>query len=218
MNYNFVYDTNMSNLFCDLTEEERRVVLATVVGKHNAIFWGYKPERLMKAVANISLDFISSLPNLDKNYEYQRILLRSQNEGGWQNEVQHIATVSGTPADGVMLDLLDKFTIVYKCEEHKCDICSIKSLNERIACIEHSRRTWESSCYIQGRTEVLKDFWFMTDSWGAYLLLEKRNEKLAVKVAHIARSLSDVYELCTSGVSVFEEAKRYYNIGDKEVC
>ena len=54
MKYKFVYDESLSELFFELTEEERIVVIATVVGGHNAIFTGYKPERLVKAVKKLT--------------------------------------------------------------------------------------------------------------------------------------------------------------------
>lgn len=55
MKYHFVYDKEYLSLReLQLSNEEYNVVLATVVGNHNAIFYGYKPERLVNAVKKIS--------------------------------------------------------------------------------------------------------------------------------------------------------------------
>ena len=55
MKYHFVYDEEYLSLRdLQLSSEEYKVVLATVIGNHNAIFYGYKPERLVNAVKKIS--------------------------------------------------------------------------------------------------------------------------------------------------------------------
>lgn len=55
MKYKFIFDENFEkNMFCNLTTEELGVVLATVIGKHNALFFGYKPERLINAIKKLS--------------------------------------------------------------------------------------------------------------------------------------------------------------------
>ena len=58
MKYNFVYDTDIlekNSLY--LTEEEMNIVFATIVGKHNAIFYGYKPERLIDAIKKLTSNY-----------------------------------------------------------------------------------------------------------------------------------------------------------------
>ena len=51
MNYNFVFDEDFNEKYSlDLSDKELKVVIATVLGGHNALFFGYKPERLLKAV------------------------------------------------------------------------------------------------------------------------------------------------------------------------
>ena len=55
MKYKFIFDEGFeSNIFLNLTTEELGVVLATVIGKHNALFFGYKPERLINAIKKLS--------------------------------------------------------------------------------------------------------------------------------------------------------------------
>lgn len=55
MKYKFIFDENFeSNVFLNLTTEELGVVLSTVIGKHNALFFGYKPERLITAIKKLS--------------------------------------------------------------------------------------------------------------------------------------------------------------------
>lgn len=49
--YNFVYDDGFfEKAFVQLSLDELKVVMATVLGGHHAIFYGYKPERLANAV------------------------------------------------------------------------------------------------------------------------------------------------------------------------
>lgn len=81
MNYKFIFDKEFSEKYMiELSQEELRVVIATVLGGHNALFYGYKPERLVNAVkslrkilpleepsSDISLEeFCGGGPNLQK--------------------------------------------------------------------------------------------------------------------------------------------------------
>lgn len=51
MKYSFVYDKDFEEThFVELSNEEIQAVVVTVVGGHNAIFYGYKPERIVKAI------------------------------------------------------------------------------------------------------------------------------------------------------------------------
>ena len=55
MKYKFVYDEGfLSDNFVELSKIEREIVLATVLGGHNAVFYGYKPSRLTKAIKLLS--------------------------------------------------------------------------------------------------------------------------------------------------------------------
>lgn len=54
MKYNFIYDESfLNNSKFELSLEERMIVSIIVTGGHNAIFYGYKPERLVNAIANV---------------------------------------------------------------------------------------------------------------------------------------------------------------------
>ena len=51
MEYRFVFDDNIiDKLGFYLSRREMQVVMAVVQGKHNAVFFGYKPERLVSAI------------------------------------------------------------------------------------------------------------------------------------------------------------------------
>lgn len=55
MKYHFVYDEAYLALRdLRLSDEECKVVLATVIGNHNALFYGYKPERLVNEIKKLS--------------------------------------------------------------------------------------------------------------------------------------------------------------------
>ena len=51
MKYHFVLDEGfLGNRIFELSETERNIIIATIIGGHNAIFTGYRTERLVKAV------------------------------------------------------------------------------------------------------------------------------------------------------------------------
>ena len=55
MKYTFVFDKDFKKgCFMELSDEELRVVIASVIGGHNTLFYGYKPERLVKAFKYLS--------------------------------------------------------------------------------------------------------------------------------------------------------------------
>ena len=55
MKYHFVYDEAYLALRdLQLSEEECKIVLATVIGNHNALFYGHKPERLVNKIKKLS--------------------------------------------------------------------------------------------------------------------------------------------------------------------
>ena len=63
MKYHFVWDEGfLGNRMFKLSERERNIIIAIIVGGHNAIFTGYRTERLVKAVKllrNADTPFIS---------------------------------------------------------------------------------------------------------------------------------------------------------------
>lgn len=55
MKYHFVYDeAYLALIDLQLSDEECKVVLATVIGNHNALFYGHKPERLVNEIKKLS--------------------------------------------------------------------------------------------------------------------------------------------------------------------
>ena len=51
MNYRFTYDEEFrQKYFMDLSDEEATLVRVIVSGGHDTILYGYKPERLVKAI------------------------------------------------------------------------------------------------------------------------------------------------------------------------
>jgi hypothetical protein len=63
MKYHFVWDEGfLGNQMFELSEREKNIVIATIVGGHNAIFTGYRTERLVKAIKflrNANIPFVS---------------------------------------------------------------------------------------------------------------------------------------------------------------
>lgn len=57
LNYKFIYDDGFfEKAFIQLSLNELKVVMATVLGGHHAIFYGYKPERLANAVKMLRMN------------------------------------------------------------------------------------------------------------------------------------------------------------------
>jgi hypothetical protein len=55
MNYRFTYDKEFkeSNIFM-LSDDEIKIVIATLCGEHNALFFGYNPERLVNVIKKLT--------------------------------------------------------------------------------------------------------------------------------------------------------------------
>ena len=70
MNYKFIFDKDFSEKYMiELSQEELRIVIATVLGGHNALFYGYKPERLVNAIKSLSKILHSEEPSSDISIE-----------------------------------------------------------------------------------------------------------------------------------------------------
>lgn len=70
MNYKFIFDKDFSEKYMiELSQEELRVVIATVLGGHNALFYGYKPERLVNAIKSLKKILHSEEPSSDISIE-----------------------------------------------------------------------------------------------------------------------------------------------------
>ena len=87
MKYHFVWDEGfLGNRMFELSERERDIIIAIIVGGHNAIFTGYRTERLVKAVKllrNANTPFIS----VESPIEDRKLIGRYSNEGVTQGFV-----------------------------------------------------------------------------------------------------------------------------------
>lgn len=208
MKYKFVMPPNLAPKMFDLSEEEVRIVLATVLGHHNAIFWGYKPERLATAVRYLSDDNILMLCDIGRDEQ-----IRLMN--GFDTDSQHILVLSNTPSSSVICGLVEKFSVVYKCAETETrDFTSIPTLEKRIEDCNENRVWWNSTQSVQGKLPRPKHIWFTDECWSLFRLSEFDNGyNLATRFAAVARSLSDVDKNCMAETKHFLEAKTYYNTG-----
>lgn len=207
MKYKFVYDTYFiaKETLC-LSEEEVRIVLATVLEHHNAIFWGYKPERLARAVSYLSNGNILMLHDIGMD-EQQRLM------NNFNNDEQYVLVESTPPCSDIIYGLLKKFSVVYKCvETDTSNIVNKTSLAHRIKQCNLTRKDWGSTGYVQGRLPIPRHYWFTTPCWDLYIKDDCNSHK-TIKFAAVARSLSDVDEICVADTRHFRQAKKYYNTG-----
>lgn len=207
MKYKFVIPPNVASKMLDLSEEEVRIVLATVIGHHNAIFWGYKPERLANAVRCLSNNNILMLCDIGRG-EQTRLMY------GFDIDRQCILVESNSPSSTVICGLVEKFSVVYKCvETEPRGFTSIPTLRVRIEDCEVDRRYWYSTKFIQGKLPTPCHFWFTGDCWDLFRQSETNVGNLAIKFAAVARSLSDIDKSCLTTTNHFAEAKNYYDTG-----
>ena len=139
MKYNFVYDTDFlaKNVF-NLSTEEVDIVLATIIGKHNAIFYGNKPERLVDAVKLLSHSesFVEQklfsgidegLQNAKEGIMYlkdfdvwsiiEQQFLYSHTVNDPMRFTQFIATTAYNPSEVIVPNVLNNFDIIYRCKK-----------------------------------------------------------------------------------------------------
>lgn len=87
MKYHFVWDEGfLGNKMFELSERERNIIIAIIVGGHNAIFTGYRTERLVKAVKllrNADTPFIS----VESPIEDRKLIGRYSDKGVTQGFV-----------------------------------------------------------------------------------------------------------------------------------
>lgn len=70
MNYEFIFDKNFKEMTeLNLSETEVRVISATILGGHNALFYGYKPERIIRAIKLLSGGIHIEEPSCDVRIE-----------------------------------------------------------------------------------------------------------------------------------------------------
>lgn len=234
MRYKFTYDKAFldANLL-NLSSEEVKIILATVIGNHNAIFWGYKPERLADAVKRLSnvwclqafsydcdafkytdtesLYYLKDLNKYDSD-TLKRIEMNSVNSTRFS---QFIATMEGTPTELLDKGLLKNFDVVFKCTDDNKPEVFISTLRDDIRRANRHRSNWASGDYITGRCDNPQSYWYSTEAWDRYASFRRsRNEDIALKFAKVARSLADIEGCSMSYVSNWLMAKSLYTDGE----
>ena len=213
MKYNFVYDTDFveKNILC-LSEEECDVVFATVVGKHNAIFYGYKPERLVKAIKKLTTDYpfveTSSPSKIEedlhnanggilciKDFDSWSIIdqqfLYSHTLNDSSRCVQTIATTIHNPFETVVPDIINNFDIIYMCKEDNKHSYNKAKLLVGYNYVSTFHYSLHSGRYITSTQLELSNYWLMDDAYKYLCDQGKRNPVIARKVAMVSRSVSD---------------------------
>jgi hypothetical protein len=234
MRYKFTYDKAFldANLL-NLSSEEVKIILATVIGNHNAIFWGYKPERLADAVKRLtnigsiqvfsdncdsfmysdseSLYYLKYLNKYDSD-TLKRIEMNSVNN---TRQSQFIATMEGTPTELLDKGLLKNFDVIFKCTDDNKPEVFISTLRDDIRRAKRYRRNWASGEYITGRCDTLYSYWYSTEAWDRFISYKRiHNENIALKLAKVARSLADIEGCSMSYVSNWLMAKSLYTDGE----
>lgn len=232
MKYKFVYDTevlmSLSNL---LSEDEIKIVLATVIGKHNAIFYGYKPDRLIKAVKLLSnskkfveqklfSDIDTGLNNSSGGIMYLKDFdvwgdagqkfLYGYTVNDSNRSTQFIATTSSVPSASVITDVLNNFDIVYKCKESGQAPTSKENLLNMLEDVRLFKERLRSGQHTTSTTLGLDRYWMMSDAFSKVERVLKDNPVYARKIALVARSLSDIERNSYTTVEQLREAEAFY--------
>ena len=213
MKYSFVYDADFvekNALF--LTREEIDVVFATVVGMHNAIFYGHRPERLVDAVKFLShsekfveqklfSDIEIGLENSKKGIMYlkdfdvwsiiEQQFLYGHTLNNGSRCTQFIATTSNNPTEVVVPDVLDNFDIIYKCKEDEKPLCYKESLLTKLDDIIDYHNSLHSGLFITSTELELDGYWLWNDAYLYLRELGKTNPVIARKVSMVSRSVAD---------------------------
>lgn len=165
MNYHFVFDKSLKDLFFELSEEELRVVCATHLGNHNALFYGYKPERLVHALEVLSeqtTEVASGISNILKVKFIPKGMvvikdLYTETSGcsellykysvNTERKIQLVCTSRSTPGIYVYNELLRNIDIVYKCLDSKKDAIPISSVKDMIKRSNNARDGWLSGAH-----------------------------------------------------------------------
>lgn len=216
MKYNFVYDTDFlaKNVF-NLSSEEVDIVLATIIGKHNAIFYGNKPERLVDAVRflshsekfveqklfsgiddglEIAKKGIMYLKDFDVWSIIEQQFLYSHTLNEPSRLTQFIATTSLNPTEVVVPDVLNNFDIIYRCKEGKNYICSRERVSSRLEEITKYHNSLHSGKCITSTELKLEGYWLWNDAYSYLRELGKTNPVIARKVSMVSRSVTDCRE------------------------
>ena len=218
MKYNFVYDADFlekNSLY--LTEEERDIVLATVIGKHNAIFYGYKPERLVDAIKKLTSNYpfvATSSPFLigDKLSESNGGILYMNGFDSWgvidqqylyghtlndqHRCTQFIATTTSNPLESVVPDVLNNFDIIYMCKEDEKLPYARTQLAIKFYKVLEYHNSLHSGRYVTSTELAVDDYWLFRDAYSYLCNLAKNNPAIARKVSMVSRSVSDCKNNC----------------------
>lgn len=215
MKYNFVYDTDFLEKNCIyLSDEERLVVYATVVGEHNAIFYGHEPERLIKAIkvltsnypfiesSNILVDEVEEdlrkatagilyLKDFDSwgimtQQFFYPYSINDKNRG-----CQFIATATENPLDTVVPDMINNFDIIYECKNDFKAQRKRWHLNSTFRDIVEYHNSLHSGRYVTSTGLEIDSYWLRNDAFSYLVALTKKNPVTARKVAMVSRSISD---------------------------
>ena len=233
MKYKFVYDPNiLESLNNSLSEEETKIVLATVVGKHNAIFYGYRPERLVNAIKRLTSteafveqktfsDIDDGLNNSRggimylKDFDVWKISEQQFLYGYTVNDTnrttQFIATASISPVAGVIRDVLNNFDIVYRCKEsEKIPKDKENLIHKNYDNILRFRTKLRSAHFITSTELTLSDYWMGDGVFSKVRKVQEDDPVYARKIALVARSLSDVEYSCYTEMEHLHEAVTFY--------
>lgn len=240
MKYNFVYDKEFleSNMF-DLSEEEKDVVFAVIVGQHNAIFHGYKPERLVNAIKKLTSgkkfienrgfctietdlenaqDGIMYLHDFDIWSIVEQQFLYGHTLNDEHRCTQFIATTGINPKACVVPDVLNNFDIVYDCGGMtQIHDYSKTVLSKMLKCIIEYHDHLHSGCFITSKTLKIENYWMGDNAFNYITDLGKNDPIYARKIALVGRSISDVRKSSLTGMGELDVAKKYcvsYTKGD----
>ena len=232
MKYTFVYDKEFRDKFVELSKEEIIVVLATIVGQHNAIFWGYKPERLVNAIEKLCSPFVNIKEEGYVEKAHGGVLytptlnsfdLRRQNEiyaisQNGVKELQVVATCdTGVPAFKIIPRLLGNFDIVYKCKFSANDIDNMSAtwdkLNDTVRRARRFKNTLHSGKHITSDFTFVETYWNRMSFQCKYESAKEKNENLALKIAKVARSISDISDTHLTTDTEWDIAKSWYDEG-----
>lgn len=213
MKYNFVYDTDFlkkNSLY--LTEEEMNIVFATIVGKHNAIFYGHNPERLIEAIKKLTSNYpFIATPNPlwieDKMRKSNGGILYMSDFDAWsvidqqymyaftKNDrercSQFIATTTHDPLETVVPDIINNFDIIYRCKEDEKLPYARTQIATKFRGVSEYHNSLHSGRYVTSTELELEDYWLKTDAYRYLSELGKNNPVIGRKVSMVSRSVSD---------------------------
>jgi hypothetical protein len=240
MKYNFVFDKEFEeSLKLELSNEEWGVVLATVIGKHNAIFFGYKPERLIKAIKKLcesyvlveerNLDILSFtnsymkkagkgtvlVPNINnKTTLFYDSLKRASSDEDRECNIVAYDTGSLSEENEWFAMAIKYFDIVYKCEKDTVANVSLSNVKERLENARKCRAHWKSGQYVTGKFTRIEPYWVKLDCFEKYEELAKEDSNLALKYMKVARSISDIRGIIMTRIDDLDTAIGLYYKGE----